>query len=44
MIVKREKYYQKKDGIYRNKIKRVSYWLFGIIPLYFNNTIYERKL
>ena len=51
MIVKREKYYVKYLGKYAYKmskqfIKRTSYWLFGIIPLYIKNEVqdgeYER--
>lgn len=44
MIVRREKIYTKKDGNFINTIKRTSYWLFGIIPLFFDNEIIYRTL
>ena len=45
MIVKREKYYIKKINKIGNtyygsqKIKRTSFWLLGIIPLYIKNEV-----
>ena len=42
MIIKREKIYTKKDGIYRNVIKRTSWWLFGIVPLFVSNKVIAR--
>lgn len=42
MIIKREKILTKKDGIRINVIKRTSWWLFGIIPLFINNKIIAR--
>lgn len=42
MIVKREKVYIRKNGIYREKIYRKSWWLFGIIPIFINDEIIER--
>ena len=44
MIVRREKIYTKKDGNFTNTIKRTSYWLFGIIPLFLDNEIMHRRL
>lgn len=39
MIVKREKIYIKKQGIYMNQIKRIIYLLFGFIPVFINYKI-----
>lgn len=44
MIIKREKFYIKKDGLFTNLIKSESYWLFGFIPLFINHRIVERKI
>ena len=43
MIIKREKIYIKKDGIFHNVIKCNSYWLLGFIPLFVNHTIIDRR-
>lgn len=43
MIIKREKIFKKKAGIFNDTYKRTSYWLFGIIPLYINNQFICRK-
>lgn len=49
MIVKREKYYVKRinGSLYdRQRRKKTSFWLFGIIPLYIKTEVlsgdYER--
>lgn len=39
MIIKREKLYRKKHGIYMDTYKRTSYWLLGIIPIYIDNKL-----
>ena len=40
MIIKKEKLIDKRvDAMKRLTIKRTSYWLFGIIPLYIQNEI-----
>lgn len=43
MIVKREKIYWKNSGIYRDMIKRTSWWLFGIIPIFINHEIISKR-
>lgn len=47
MIVKREKYFIKKVrvGLYygEQKVRRTSYWLLGIVPLYIKNRNTRRK-
>lgn len=39
MIIKREKIVLKNRGIHLDTVKRTSYWLFGLIPLYIDNKI-----
>lgn len=39
MIVKRERIYIKKQGIYLNQIKRTIYLLFGFIPVFIKHEI-----
>lgn len=41
MIVKQEKIFWKRNRLYRWRVKQISWWLFGIIPLYMDNIILE---
>ena len=43
MIIKREKFFTKKEGIFTDTYKKTSYWLFGIIPLYIKNEFIARR-
>lgn len=42
MIIKREKIYRKRNGIYNDTVKRTGWWLFGFIPLFINYKIIGR--
>lgn len=42
MIIKIEKVYTRKSGIYTEKIHRKTWLLLGIVPLFINNKILER--
>lgn len=44
MIIEREKVYTRKRSIHTETIHRKSWWLFGIIPLFINNKIIDRRL
>ena len=43
MLIKREKIFGKADATHYNTIKRTSYWLLGIIPLYICDKIIGRS-
>lgn len=42
MIIKRETITSKKFGFVRYEVKRTSWWLFGIIPIYIIDELGEK--
>ena len=43
MIIRREKIYKKKRGIYYDTIHCISWWLLGFIPIYMNYRIINHE-
>ena len=43
MIIKSEKVYRKRKGVYDYFYKRTAYMLLGIIPLYVKNVLISYK-